>query len=145
MRLLRDRPPTAGLADARCSDNAAAAAGAPPGDGMGGMSDGNGRTFAFGDQTWPGLAKFVEEAGEALAVIGKLMMTHGHPRHWSGDLRQMLLSEVGDVEASIVFLVRHNLTAFERRDMANHITRKVFNFEQWHEEQALKPAEEHVP
>lgn len=111
--------------------------------------------FAFGDPVWPGLAKLGEECGEAQEaialtllsrhlgklgqVIGKLMMTHGDPAHWSGNLRTMLLDEIGDVEASIVFVCRHNLTEEERREMARRVTRKVTKFELWHADMDADP------
>jgi hypothetical protein len=88
--------------------------------------------FAFGDDLWPGLAKLTEECGEVLQIVGKLMMTHGGRAHWSGDLRQMLLDEVADVEAAIVFFVRHNLNHAESHAMARRVTQKVAKFEQWH-------------
>lgn len=98
-----------------------------------------GEAFAFGDPQWPGIAKLTEECGEVMQVIGKLMMTHGSPAHWSGNLRTMLLEEVADVEAAIVFFNRHNLTDPERRAMARRVTEKVHKFELWHEDMDADP------
>lgn len=99
------------------------------------MNEQDGRgAFAFGDDVWPGMAKLVEECGEVIQVAGKLMMTHGSPAHWTGNLRELLLDEVADVEAAIVFLSRHNMTDTERRDMCRRVTAKVAKFEQWHED-----------
>lgn len=89
--------------------------------------------FAFGDEVWPGLAKLNEECGEVVVEIGKLMMTHGDPNHWSGDLRKRLLAEIADVEAAIVFVLRHNLSHLERMAMARRVTDKVALYEVWHE------------
>ncbi|HYI43698.1 MAG TPA: hypothetical protein VD768_08770 [Sphingomicrobium sp.] len=96
------------------------------------MAEGKSHAFAFGDEAWPGLAKLTEECGEVLQVIGKMMMTHGDRAHWSGDLRAMLLDEVADLEAAIVFCCRHNLSPDERRAMARRVTAKVAKFEDWH-------------
>jgi NTP pyrophosphatase (non-canonical NTP hydrolase) len=95
--------------------------------------------FAFGDDLLPGLAKLVEECGEVLQVAGKFMMTHGSRAHWSGDLRRMLLEEVADVEAAIVFFTRHNLDDQERRDMSRRVSAKVAKFEGWHADMGADP------
>lgn len=98
-----------------------------------------GEAFAFGDQRWPGVAKLTEECGEVLQVVGKLLMTHGDPAHWSGDLRAMLLDEVADLEGAIVFFCRHNLTPLERQAMARRVTAKVATFEEWHADMDADP------
>lgn len=95
--------------------------------------------FAFGDDCWPGLAKLVEECGEVLQVVGKLMMTHGDQFHWSGDMRECLLEEVADLEAAVVFFMRHNPTDEERREMVRRITTKVNKFEEWHADMDADP------
>lgn len=101
------------------------------------MSKNDGRgAFAFGDDAWPGVAKLVEECGEVIQVAGKLMMTHGSIVHWTGNLRQLLLDEIADVEAAIVFFNRHNMTDMERRDMCRRVTAKVAKFEGWHADPA---------
>ena len=69
------------------------------------------------------------ECGEVVQVIGKLMMTHGDPVHWTGNLRAQLLDEVADVEAAIVFFNRHNMEPPERQQMARRVTDKVRKFE----------------
>lgn len=96
-------------------------------------------SFAFGDKQWPGLAKLNEECGEVIQVIGKLMMTHGDPAHWSGNLREQLLDEVADAEAAIVFFDRHNMTLPERQRMARRVTEKVNKFERWHYDMDADP------
>lgn len=98
-----------------------------------------GDAFAFGDPRWPGIAKLTEECGEVLQVVGKLMMTHGDRAHWSGDLRAMLLDEVADLEAAIVFFTRHNLTFLESKAMARRVTEKVMKFEAWHADMDADP------
>jgi NTP pyrophosphatase (non-canonical NTP hydrolase) len=88
--------------------------------------------FAFGDAQWPGIAKLAEECGEVVQVIGKLMMTHGSPAHWSGNLRAMLVDELGDLAAAIGFVGEHCLTAEERGLIAARIQQKLDKFEDWH-------------
>lgn len=94
--------------------------------------------FAFGDDLWPGVAKLNEECGEVVVEIGKLMMTHGDPDHWSGDLRERLLNEVADVEAAIVFYLRFNMTDEERRCFRKRVSDKFTKFVTWRDEELAK-------
>lgn len=90
--------------------------------------------FAFGDETWPGIAKLSEECGEVVQVIGKLMMTHGDPVHWSGDLRQQLMEEMADVMAAVQFVGEICLTAGEREAIADRCAEKRAKFQRWHDQ-----------
>jgi hypothetical protein len=92
------------------------------------------RCFAFGDETWPGLAKLVEECGEVVQVVGKLMMTHGSPAHWSGDLRAQLIEELGDLDAAIDFVAAHCLTPAEQEAVITRRISKTVKFVGWHED-----------
>lgn len=89
--------------------------------------------FMIGGVLWPGLSKLLEEAGEVIQVGGgKLMGSAGNPNHWSGDLRQMFVEELGDMLAAIDFFVEQNgldVTAINHRN-ANKLTL----FRQWHRE-----------
>jgi NTP pyrophosphatase (non-canonical NTP hydrolase) len=87
--------------------------------------------FAIGDNEWPGVSKLVEEIGELGQVLGKLMGSRGDVKHWSGDLRDMMQTEIGDVLAAITFLLAHNPT-LNREAIEAQIRRKVALFEQWH-------------
>jgi hypothetical protein len=95
--------------------------------------------FAFGDPVWPGLAKLNEECGEVIQVIGKLMMTHGAPAHWSGDLRAMLVDEIADVIAAALFVRRFALTAAESSYIEGRVIEKRMKFEAWHADMDADP------
>jgi NTP pyrophosphatase (non-canonical NTP hydrolase) len=95
--------------------------------------------FAFGDDTLPGLAKLVEECGEVVQVVGKLMMTHGSPAHWSGNLRAQLIDELGDLDAAIEFVVMHCFDVDERAAIASRRVSKIVKFEDWHEDFGADP------
>ena len=97
------------------------------------------RSFAFGDENWPGLAKLVEECGEVVQVVGKLMMTHGDPAHWSGDLRAMLVDEVADVCAASMFVMEHCFTDAEGRDCMERQRAKIRKFRGWHADMDADP------
>ncbi len=93
--------------------------------------------FAFGDKEWPGLAKLSEESGELVQVIGKLMMTHGDPKHWDGsDLRVRLVEEMADQAAAIAFVSDHVLLPEEVTVFTERVKQKRALFEQWHAGQA---------
>lgn len=63
------------------------------------------RLFAIGAERWAGASKLTEECGEVIQVIGKLMGTYGDTDHWSGDLREMLVDELGDLQAALTFFI----------------------------------------
>jgi NTP pyrophosphatase (non-canonical NTP hydrolase) len=87
--------------------------------------------FAIGDKEWPGVSKLVEEIGEIGQVLGKLMGSRGDTKHWSGDLRDMMQTEIGDVLAAIAFVVDHN-PVLNRDAITEQFDRKVALFKQWH-------------
>lgn len=86
--------------------------------------------FSIGGDLWPGLSKLIEEAGEVIQVAGKLMGSEGRTDHWSGDLRKMLVEELGDLQAAIAFFVVTNGLDDEAID--DRMTRKLITFKQWH-------------
>jgi len=88
--------------------------------------------FAIGSEVWPGTSKLLEEQGELIQVLGKLMATGGDTNHWSGDLRKMLIEEVGDVLAAIVFFMEHNLSDVEREAVMDRGEHKTDLFNEWH-------------
>lgn len=88
--------------------------------------------FAIGSAVWPGTSKLLEEQGELVQVLGKLVAIGGDTKHWSGDLREMLVEELGDVYAALAFFTHHNLTAEEQRAVAERAQDKVALFGQWH-------------
>lgn len=65
--------------------------------------------FSVGARVWPGIAKLVEELGEAGQVCGKLIQTGGVVEHFDGsNLRLRLQEEIADVVAAIGFVVEAN-------------------------------------
>lgn len=86
--------------------------------------------FSLGSSLWPGLSKLIEEAAEVIQVGGKLMQRGGRVDHWSGDLREMLTEEIGDLKAAIRFFERHN----DLGDTEARAALKLDRFEQWHQD-----------
>lgn len=92
------------------------------------------RAFAFGDSVWPGAAKVVEESGEVLQVLGKLLMTHGDPAHWSGDLIPLIEEEIADLEAAISVFKTLNLDMLDVARMTSRTQIKIETYLDWHDE-----------
>ena len=91
--------------------------------------------FSIGSSVWPGTSKLIEEMGELHQVLGKLIATAGDTEHWSGDLRQKLVEEIGDVRAAIRFFEEQNMTGtelvlIEKRSRVE----KLALFRKWHRE-----------
>lgn len=95
------------------------------------MTGGSG-DFSIGGGLWPGLSKLIEESGEVMQVAGKLIGSKGRTDHWSGDIRKMLVEELGDLAAAQKFFEIHNLTTEERRAISVRAVQKFALFEKWH-------------
>jgi NTP pyrophosphatase (non-canonical NTP hydrolase) len=93
--------------------------------------------FSIGSDTWPGISKLIEEAGEVQQVCGKLLGTGGATAHWDGsDLRQRLQEEIADVVAAVVFVAAAN--KLDEDAIEARIDEKVETFKRWHLEQGGK-------
>ena len=94
--------------------------------------------FAIGADRWPGLSKLVEECGEVVQVVGKLIGTAGATAHWDGsNLKDRLLEEMADVTAAVRFVLEKNgmnVDAFERR-----VEFKLLRFNHWHTGEEISP------
>jgi len=66
------------------------------------------RAFSIHSPEWTGLAKVIEEAGEVIQVGAKII-TAGGRTDWNGsDLAHRLEDELGDLMATINFLIESN-------------------------------------
>lgn len=91
------------------------------------------KMFAIGSDTWPGLSKITEEAGEVLQVVGKLVGTGGEIMHWDGsNLLDRLIEEIGDVLAACEFVITVNKINKDLIDKRRK--QKLALFFQWHNE-----------
>jgi len=89
-----------------------------------------GSNFAIGSKVYPGLGKLVEEAGEVLQVIGKLMGTYGAEQHWDGtNLRTRLEEELADLMAANLFVTEVN-----KLSVSDRLIKKLDLFRKWHKE-----------
>ena len=87
--------------------------------------------FAIGDRKWPGVSKVVEEIGELGQVLGKLMGSRGKIEHWSGNLKEMLHDELGDVLGAIRFLI-FMCPELDRQRIERRAAEKFTQFLEWH-------------
>ncbi|WP_432972405.1 hypothetical protein [Dactylosporangium sp. CA-233914] len=88
--------------------------------------------YEIGSETWPGLAKLAEEAGELIQILAKLVGASGRERYYDGtDLRARLIEECGDLTAAIAFFTETNGLSAEVDDRARQ---KLALFRQWHAE-----------
>jgi NTP pyrophosphatase (non-canonical NTP hydrolase) len=101
--------------------------------------------FAIGDTEWAGLSKLIEEAGEVIQVGGKLMGSRGETNHWSGNLREKFIEELGDLLAAIAFFGEQNLTEDEREEVLARMEKKMERFAKWHFDKDPLPEENNEP
>jgi len=92
--------------------------------------------FGIGSILWPGIGKLIEEFGEVVQVVGKLLATGGDSNHWDGtNLKERLEDELSDLQAAIEFVVaRNNLDAPRMRERSD---KKLGLFNKWHTEQSV--------
>lgn len=98
--------------------------------------------YSIGSTVWPGLAKTVEEAGELLQVLGKLIASRGHAQHWDGtDLHVRAVEEIGDLHAALSFLAKMN--SLPDTAITERADQKYERFLRWQiEHSAATPAPE---
>ncbi len=83
---------------------------------------------------WPGLSKLVEECGEVMQVVGKIIATRGSSKHWDGKLPldERLLEELADLQAAIDFVLIKNFSAQQVINFATRMREKLDRFKRWH-------------
>jgi NTP pyrophosphatase (non-canonical NTP hydrolase) len=88
--------------------------------------------YSIGSRKWPGLAKLMEECGEAVQAGAKLIAANGADVHWQNDLSLtgQLEDEIADVTAAIVFLTENNPLDTDR--ITTRANRKLKLFRTWH-------------
>jgi hypothetical protein len=92
--------------------------------------------FSIGSTTWPGTTKVIEEAGELLQVLGKLLVTDGTAQHWDGDLEPRIVEEVGDLMAALSYFASENL---QHHEVTARIEKKRVLFRKWHNDERAEP------
>lgn len=84
---------------------------------------------------WRGYKKVVEECGELLCEIGKVMVVpegeHWDEKYGKPSLRQRMMDEVGDVFAALDYLVVHEFSSTEQTIIRTRRTAKFKRFSEW--------------
>ena len=87
--------------------------------------------YAIGSTHIPGLSKFIEEVGEALQIVGKIMGLGRFGKHWDGkNLRRELEDEMADVLAAANFVIERN--GLDRDRIDKRVKKKIERFNRWH-------------
>lgn len=93
--------------------------------------------FSIGSNVWPGVSKLIEEAGELLQVLGKLMATGGELDHWDGtNLRTRIEDELADTLAAIRLVI--GLNEVDGAYVEARAEKKLRMFYQWHADQQAR-------
>lgn len=88
--------------------------------------------YSIGSDTWPGVSKVLEEAGEIIQVLSKLIGAGGVVEHWDGtNLRDRITEELGDLKAAIRFFEEHN--DVDTFAIAVREQKKFEQFVRWHQ------------
>ncbi|MCR9222899.1 MAG: hypothetical protein NXH70_02420 [Hyphomonas sp.] len=94
--------------------------------------------FTIGCDTWPGISKVVEEAGELGQVCGRLIQMKGEREHFSGaDLVHDLEDELADTLAAIQYLMIHNRDLDIER-ITQRKDEKFERFQGWHSDNSTE-------
>jgi NTP pyrophosphatase (non-canonical NTP hydrolase) len=89
--------------------------------------------FSIGSPVWPGASRVLEEGGELMQVLGKLIGAGGETDHWDGtDLRERLTEEIADLGAALVFFTTYNGISADAIEARTE--RKLEKYTRWHAE-----------
>lgn len=87
--------------------------------------------YAIGSNHIPGLSKFIEEVGETLTIVGKLMGLGRFGKHWDGkNLKRELEDEMADTLAAATFVMEKNQLNLGRIEA--RMQKKLARFNRWH-------------
>ncbi|GLZ43056.1 hypothetical protein [Actinokineospora sp. NBRC 105648] len=87
--------------------------------------------YSIGSDQWPGTSRVIEEAGELIQVLGKLIGAGGRTAHWDGsNLVDRLTEEIGDLRAALDFFIAANGLAAQAINERSQI--KSAQYTEWH-------------
>ena len=92
------------------------------------------KPYCIGSDDWNGLSKLIEELGELQQVCGKIIGSEGNIDHWSGDLREKFVEEIGDVYASLNYFTTKNFSSEDRNHIIIRMRMKEATFQEWNKE-----------
>ena len=90
--------------------------------------------YSIGSDHWPGVSKLIEESGEVLQTLGKLIAVNGAKEHWDGsNLDARLGGELADLLAAIDFVIAHN-GGLDQQAIRRRHAEKLDQFSAWYRE-----------
>jgi hypothetical protein len=89
------------------------------------------KPYCIGSDEWNGLSKLIEELGELQQVCGKIIGSEGSTAHWSGDLNEKFIEEIGDVYASLDFFLSYNFLGKDIEAVKKQSIMKYTRFVEW--------------
>lgn len=92
------------------------------------------KPYCIGSDEWNGLSKLIEELGELQQVCGKLIGSQGDIEHWSGNLKEKLIEELGDAYAAMDFFMDMNISPEEQKMIYQRAYDKYQLFSKWNKD-----------
>jgi len=92
------------------------------------------KPYSIGSSEWNGLSKVIEELGELQQVCGKTIGSGGDQNHWSGNLVEKFIEEIGDSYAALDFFVDQNFSREDQARIYKQAHMKYERFRQWDKE-----------
>ena len=89
------------------------------------------KPYCIGSDEWNGLSKLIEELGELLQVSGKVIGSQGCTDHWSGNLTDKFVEEIGDAYAALDFFVQKNFDSYDMTRIETQRYQKETKFIEW--------------
>ena len=89
------------------------------------------KPYCIGSDEWNGLSKLIEELGELQQVCGKLIGVEGSAAHWSYNLNDKFIEEIGDECSAIDFFTYANFDEEDINKMKEQSDKKYHLFKQW--------------
>lgn len=88
--------------------------------------------FGIGSDKFAGFSKLIEEQGETLQELGKIIGANSMGEHWDGkgDLRTRLENEIADTQAAQIFVIQENGLRIDR--IQKRAESKLAKFYKWH-------------
>lgn len=94
--------------------------------------------YSIGSRTLPGLSRLLEEAGEVVQVLGKIIGAGHSGQHWDGsNLADKLRDEMADLAAALNFVAETNGFIGDTR-YAERIGRKLRTYHEWQQQWLAK-------
>lgn len=90
--------------------------------------------FVIGSEVWPGAVKLMEECGELVQALGKLIAYPDGPHPDGGNTHDYFHDEAGDVSGALAFMI-DNVEQVDGNRVHARAVAKLNRFQGWHDDQ----------